>query len=131
MHHEESAAVALVREFWQLMASNDFVLPTRLFAAEFVLEWPQSNERIRGGENFARLNAEYPAHGVWRFDIEEIVGDDSRVVSRVHVTDGEQAALAISFFEISGGQILRMTEFWPDPYAPPANRQHLTEPLHL
>jgi len=126
---QESPAAALVREFWRLMASNNFTLPTQLFADSFVLDWPQTNERIRGRENFARLNTEYPAHGPWRFDIEALTGDVSQAVSRVRISDGVQTALAISFFEIEDGQITHMTEFWPEPYVPPTNRAHLTEPL--
>lgn len=126
---KEFPATTLAREFWRLMASNDFTLPAQLFAEGFVLDWPQTNERIRGGENFARLNTDYPAHGPWRFDIEALMGDATQAVSRVRISDGVQTALAISFFEVEGGQITRMTEFWPEPYTPPANRSHLTEPL--
>ena len=128
MQHPPTA-LELAREFWELMATNDFALPTRLFAEGFVLDWPQTNERIRGRDNFSRLNAEYPAHGPWRFEIEALVGNEHTAVSRVRVTDGVQTALAISFFEVSDGCIERITEFWPDAYTPPSNRAHLTEPL--
>ncbi len=53
----------LVEQFWQLMASNDFYAVSAVLSEDFVLEWPQSGERIRGAENFAKMNAEYPAHG--------------------------------------------------------------------
>lgn len=125
----EGLAVSLARQFWMLMASNDFTRPTQLFSDDFVLDWPQTNERIRGGKNFAKLNAEYPAHGLWHFEVQELVGDETRAVSRVAVSDGVQSALAISFFDVAAGRIVRITEFWPDPYVPPANRQHLTEPM--
>jgi hypothetical protein len=128
MQHS-ATALELARQFWELMATNDFTRPARLFSEGFVLDWPQTNERIRGRENFSRLNAEYPAHGPWRFELEALVGDAHTAVSRVRVTDGVQSALAISFFEVSGGCIDQITEFWPDTYTPPSNRAHLTEPL--
>ena len=56
------SAVEVVREFWRLMATNDFDAVGAVLSPEFVLEWPQSRERIRGAERFARMNAEYPAH---------------------------------------------------------------------
>lgn len=37
-------AVDVVREFWRLMASNDFHSVAAVLASDFVLEWPQSNE---------------------------------------------------------------------------------------
>ena len=47
----------------------------------------------------------------------------------VTVTDGVQHARAISFFEVRGGKITRIIEFWPEPYAAPGHRAHLVEPL--
>ena len=40
------AAAEVVREFWRLMATNDFDAVAAVLAPEFVLEWPQSRERI-------------------------------------------------------------------------------------
>ena len=112
------------------MATNEFDSVKQTLAETFVLEWPQSNERIRGPENFARMNAEYPTHGRWTFSIKRLVASTKEVVTHVTITDGEQAADAISFFQIAGGKIVRLVEYWPESYAPPANRGHLTEPLN-
>ncbi len=122
-----SDPTSVVREFWRLMASNDFDSVAAVLADDFVLEWPQSRERIRGAANFARMNHGYPSHGPWRFTVHRIVGDDGEAVSDVTVTDGTQTARAISFFTIADGKIVRLVEFWPEPYAAPANRAHLAE----
>lgn len=111
------------------MATNDFASVQQVLADCFVLEWPQSNERIRGPENFARMNAEYPAFGPWAFDVRRLVATSNQVVTHVAITDGKQSAEAISFFEVEGGRIKRLVEYWPETYAPPADRAHLTEPL--
>ena len=121
------SAINVVKKFWSLMQSNDFRSVGDVLSDDFVLEWPQSNERIRGRVNFAAMNEEYPAHGVWRFTINRIVGDDFQAVSDVSVTDGVQHARVISFFSISGGMITKMVEFWPDPFPAPENRRHLVE----
>jgi ketosteroid isomerase-like protein len=120
-------AVTIVQDFWFRMASNDFSTIAPLLAADFTLEWPQSNERIRGAENFIRVNADYPAAGPWRFTVNQIVGADRRVVSDVTVTDGASTARAISFFTIAAGKIIRLVEFWPEPYPAPRWRLHLVE----
>jgi hypothetical protein len=122
-----ASAVEVVHEFWRLMATNDFDRVAEVLANDFVLEWPQSNERIRGAERFVRMNNEYPAHGPWRFEINRVVGGLSEAVSDVSVTDGVQAARAITFFTVAAGRIKRIVEFWPDPYDAPANRAHLVE----
>jgi ketosteroid isomerase-like protein len=125
----EQTAVGLAREFWRLMASNDFHSVAAVLAPQFVLEWPQSGERIRGARNFGCMNQAYEAHGPWRFNIVRLVGDDREAVTEVDVTDGKTQARAISFFTIERGKISRLVEYWPEPYAPRADRAHLTEPI--
>ena len=124
-----STPAEVVREFWRLMATNDFNSVAAVLAPAFVLEWPLSKERIRGSERFARMNQEYPAHGTWQFTINRLVGDESEAVSDVTISDGVQVARAISFFTIVEGKITRLVEFWPEPFDAPANRKHLVEPM--
>jgi len=111
------------------MATNDFASVGQVLADDFVLEWPQSNERIRGAAAFARMNSEYPANGPWRFDLRRLVSGANDVVTHVAVTDGVQSAEAISFFELAAGKIVRLVEYWPERYVAPAHRAHLTEPI--
>ncbi len=124
------ASAAIVRQFWARMQSNDFGTLRPILTDDFRLEWPQSNELIRGAENFIRMNAEYPAAGPWRFSVLRVVGGDSEAVSEVIVTDGGQTGRAISFFSLAGGRISRLVEYWPEPYPAPENRRHLAEPLN-
>lgn len=122
-------AEAVVREYWRLMASNDFDAVAAVLAADFVLEWPQSRERIRGADRYARMNREYPAHGPWRFTLHKLVADGDDVVTDVEISDGVQHARALSFFSVDGPRVRRLVEYWPEPYAAPAWRAHLVEPL--
>jgi ketosteroid isomerase-like protein len=126
---ENLSTEAVVREFWRLMATNDFHSVKAVLAPEFVMEWPQSKERIRGAENFARMNAEYPTNGRWQFQINRLVASASEVVTQVSVTDGQQFAEPVSFFTVVAGRITRLVEYWPEPFAAAANRRHLTEPI--
>ncbi|PQV44866.1 nuclear transport factor 2 family protein [Paraburkholderia sp. BL21I4N1] len=120
-------AVHVVQAFWRLMATNDFRSVTAVLADDFVLEWPQSNERIRGVANFAQFNAEYPAQGRWIFTINRIVGNEKDAVSDVSITDSVLQARAISFFTVEHGKIARVVEYWPEPYEPPFDRTRLVE----
>jgi ketosteroid isomerase-like protein len=122
-------AEAIVREFWRLMGTNNFHTVRAVLAEDLVVEWPQSKECIRGSENFARMNAEYPATGLWRFRINQLVASQDRVVTQVSVTDGTQVAEPVSFFTVANGKIVRMVEYWPEPFAPAENRRHLVEPM--
>ena len=124
-----SDAAAVVAEFWRLMATNDFDATAAVLAPGFELEWPQSGERIRGAERFARMNREYAAHGPWTFGVRRVVvgAGDGEAVSVVDIGDGVQKATALSFFTIESGLITRLVEYWPEPFAPVAARAHLVE----
>ena len=125
----DDGAEKIAREFWERMRSNDFASVAPLLADDFVLEWPQTRERIRGAANFVRMNVEYPAHGPWRFTIHRLVGNAREAVSDVGVTDGVLDVRAITFFEIADGRVRRIVEWWPEPYAAPADRAHLVEQM--
>jgi len=125
----EEPAAAVVEQYWALMTTNDFNAVGAILADDFVLEWPQSNERIRGRENYAAMNAAYPAAGRWSFDVHRIVGGDGQAVSDVTVSDGARRDRAISFFSVAYGKILRIVEFWPEPYPAPEHRRPFVEPL--
>ena len=106
----------VVEQFWKTMQSNDFRAVGELLHEEYVLEWPQSGERVRGRENFVAINENYPAHGRWEFTVHRILAEGDEVVSDVDVTDGVIRGRVITFSRIQDGKILHQTEFWPDPF---------------
>ncbi len=124
---ESLSAEAVVREFWRLMCTNDFHAVKAVLAPELVVEWPQSQERICGSENFARMNAEYPTGGRWQFSINRLVANGEEAVTQVSLSDGTQSAEPISFFTVRAGKVVRLVEYWPEPFAPAENRRHLVE----
>lgn len=121
------SAIEVVKEFYRRMNTNDFHFAGQMLSESYVLEWPQSKERIRGRDNFVAVNEEYPAHGRWLFTINRIVGNVTEVVSDVSITDGTQVARAITFTTVQDGKIVKQVEFWPDDYDAPDNRKHLVE----
>ena len=72
----------IVENFWLTMATNDFYAAAQLLHDDYILEWPQSAERIRGRDNFAAINTNYPAEGEWRFTIHQIVAEGDVVATR-------------------------------------------------
>lgn len=117
----------VVERFWATMGTNDFRAVGDLLDDDYVLEWPQTGERIRGREAFAGMNEAFPAAGRWGFTVHRVVADGSVAVSDVSVTDGRRTDRAVTFSEVRDGKILRQTEFWPDPYEPPAWRARWAE----
>jgi ketosteroid isomerase-like protein len=117
----------VVENFWAAMQTNDFRRAGELLHEDYVLEWPQSGERIRGRANFVAVNENYPAHGRWEFTVHHILAEGNEVVSDVGVTDGLVNARVITFSTVRDGRILRQTEFWPDPFEAAAWRAQWVE----
>jgi ketosteroid isomerase-like protein len=101
----------LVERFWQTMNTNDWRAVTELFHDDFVLDWPQSGERLRGRDTFVAVNAAYPAVGRWRFTVHRVIADEASAVSDVSVTDTVRNDRAISFFQLRDGRIWRVVEY--------------------
>ena len=119
----------VVEQFWMTMQTNDFRRVGELLHDDYILEWPQSGERIRGRANFIAVNENYPAQGRWEFTVHQIVAEGDRVVSDVDVTDGVVRGRVITFSTVREGRILHQTEFWPDPYEAPEWRAQWVERL--
>lgn len=117
----------VVESFWQAMQTNDFFAAGRWLADDFECRWPQSSEVICGRDNFARINTQYPAEGLWQFYLVRLVCEDDTVVSDVKVSDGKVRARVITFHTVKNGLIVRQTEFWPDPFEPPLWRRQWVE----
>lgn len=117
----------VVLRFWKTMGSNDFFAASELLHDDFILEWPQSGERIRGRENFARLNTAYPSGGVWTFAVERIIAEGDNVATVITVTDGTRTDRAITFSTVRDERIWRQVEYWPEPFDAPAWRANWIE----
>ena len=119
----------IVENFWAAMQTNDFRRAAEFLHEDYILEWPQSGERIRGRANFVAVNENYPAHGRWVFTIHRILAEGDEVVSDVGVADGVVNARVITFSTVRDGRILHQTEFWPDPFEAAAWRAPWVEKI--
>ena len=122
---DEPVAKHLVTEFADRLERRDWVGLAELLDPDVVYEVPQTRERIRGRDRYVQFNAEYP--GDWHIAPRVVLGDhhDGSLLFEWELA-GEKA-LAIAFFEVGGGRITKITDFWPEPYEPPSGREHLTE----
>lgn len=120
----------VVRTLWQAFDRLDFELAREVLHTDFVCEWPQSRERIRGVDNYLAVNRHYP--GKWRIYILRVVADADEVVTEVEVElTAENGAVrqdrAVSFFRLRDGKIAYLREYWPEPYAAPDWRAQWVE----
>jgi limonene-1,2-epoxide hydrolase len=111
-----SESKQIVTQFWEAMHTNNFRAAAELLDDSYLLEWPQSGERIRGPANFIAVNEHYPAAGRWHFTIHRLIGEGAEVVSDVSVTDGVITGRAITFSTVRDRKIVQQVEYWPDPF---------------
>ncbi|MEU9204266.1 nuclear transport factor 2 family protein [Streptomyces sp. NPDC048332] len=119
---------ATVERYWTAADLRDWDTFAATLADEVLYDLPQTRERIRGKERYMAFNREYP--GNWRVRVERVVADGGgrQAAVRTLVTDGGQESHAIHFFTFDAqGRISGITDFWPEPYEPPAGREHLVE----
>lgn len=117
----------ILENFWSTMATNDFYAAAQLLHGDYVLDWVQSGERIRGRDNFAAINSFYPTEGTWTFKINHIIAESDLVVSDVDVSDGKRKDRVITFSTIRDGKIWKQVEFWLEPFEAPEWRAKWVE----
>ncbi|MEU3091403.1 nuclear transport factor 2 family protein [Streptomyces massasporeus] len=115
-----------VERFWAAADARDWTAFAGTLSEDVVYTLPQTREQISGRERYVRFNREYP--GDWHLSIERVVAEAGQVVTWTRFTVGQEEMNAISFFTGDGaGRISAVTDFWPEPYDPPAGRAHLAE----
>lgn len=117
----DTAAVA--RTFLSSLEARDWDAWEALMTPEVVYEMPQTRERIRGRAAYRQFNVTYP--GEWHLTPKVVIGDAGRAVVWFTWTldddSGSDSGDAQVFLEFDGdGLITRVTDFWPEPYDPPA-----------
>lgn len=116
----------VITSFWRLAEARDWAAFAELLADDVEYRAPQGRELVRGRDAYTRFNAEFP--GDWHATVHRVVASGRQGVSWVDFTQDGEPMTGICFFELDGdGRIAALTDFWPDPYEPPANRSHLTE----
>jgi ketosteroid isomerase-like protein len=108
----------LVEAFWRHANARQWDAFGGLFTDDVVYEVPQTRERVRGAANYVEFNRTWP--GDWRAQVLRIVGEGDRGASWIEFRVDGTVATGISFFDLRDGRIARITDWWPEPYEPPA-----------
>ena len=121
-----------------------------LVTDDYVEEYPQSGERVRGYENLVAISTNYPGGGFTRGRVDvaraRIVGDDEEYVvgpslAVVHVSGSGDTFLgvarfrypddstwyAVAFFDFRGDRIAHGTVYWAPLFEAPAWRAQWVE----
>jgi ribosomal protein S18 acetylase RimI-like enzyme len=118
--------VNIVKSFWNLFSNQQWDEASNLLHHNFVATWPQSREKIIGAKNFIDVNRYYP--GNHKIEVIHYFEVGSKVLTTVWIeADTGQKTFANSIFEIDNGRILKVEEFWAEPYPAPEWRKQWVE----
>jgi hypothetical protein len=92
----------------------------------FVLEMPQSGERIRGRERMREFQGAYPAPPAMRLR-RVLVRDGLWVTEVASDYGGGRVSHYVSIVELKNGKMWRDTRYYAEPFEAPQWRAHLVE----
>ena len=124
----------LAAKFEEVMKTGDFMAVTQLAqdysTDDFVEEWPQSGERIRGKATVKKINEGYStATGTTpKLKLRRIVGEgDIQVVEgTIDYGDGKPVSY-VGIAEFKDGKLNKITEYFASPFEAPAWRADFVE----
>jgi ketosteroid isomerase-like protein len=97
-----------------------------LFHEDAVMEYPQSGERIVGGDSRRGVYGNFP--GLPSIETREIRCSGDLVVAEATLTYGGEARYeSIFVFELRDGRIARETAYWAEPFEAPEWRAQWVE----
>ena len=106
----------LVLQHWQLANARDWEAFGRLLHADFLYEAPQSRERIRSAAGYVDFFATWPQP--WRAEVLRCIADDNSVLTQIDFISSAPTMMGLTIFDLHDGLIVKVTDYWPDPYEP-------------
>jgi hypothetical protein len=118
---------ARIQEHWEASERGDVEVEHRIYAAEAILDYPQSGERFRGR---SRIQAQRGGHPAERhFAVRRIQGAGGLWVSECVITYDGVPTYSLSVMEIADGLVTHETQYFADPFDPAPGRAALAEPI--
>lgn len=108
---------AVVEDHWKAANSRDWEAFSALLHPTLRYDVPQTRETIESGAGYLEMFRTWP--GQWTARVTLLVCEDRKAVCIIDFVVGEETTAGISVFEVDGGLIERVTDYWPAPYEPP------------
>jgi SnoaL-like protein len=118
---------ALLEEHWHASERGDAEAEHAIYAADGVLDYPQSRERFRGRDTIRAQRGGHPADR--HFTIRRISGTGDLWVSEVVITYDGVPSFSVSIMEFTDGHVTHETQYFGDEFEAAAWRAPLAEPI--
>jgi ketosteroid isomerase-like protein len=118
---------AALERHWAASDANDFETEHQLYRVDAVLTYPQSGERIHGREDIRASREAQPNSK--RFTVRRVLGGGRLWISELVLTYDGQPSYVVSIMEFEGGEVVRETQYFGDPFEPGPTRAQFVELL--
>ena len=118
---------AAIEEHWQASERGDTEAEHAMYAADAILDYPQSGERFRSRTTISAQRGGHPASR--HFTVLRIAGSGNLWVSECIITYDGVPTYSVSIMEFARGQVVHETQYFADPFGAPAWRAALAEPM--
>jgi SnoaL-like domain len=108
---------ALIHAHWRLANNREWSQFGQLLDPALLYEVPQTREYIEGGHGYLEMFRTWP--GDWQASIKHLVCEEAKAVCVIDFAIGNESMTGISIFEVKGGLITGVTDYWPESYEPP------------
>ncbi len=108
---------ALIEEHWRAANAREWNVFAALLDPALRYEVPQTREYCDSGEGYLEMFRTWP--GDWRATLQHLVCDGDKAICVIDFVVGETSMTGITIFRATGGRIVEVIDYWPDPYEPP------------
>lgn len=110
----------IIQNHWTFANGRDWTQFATLLDPALQYEMPQTREYIETAEGYVDMFRTWS--GKWTAIVKLLVCEDDRGVSIIDFVVGAETMTGITAFEIASGKIIKVTDYWPEPYEPPARQ---------
>jgi hypothetical protein len=123
----DARARAAIEEHWKASERGDVETEHAIYAADAILDYPQSGERFRGRTTISGQRGEHPANR--HFTVLRITGGGNLWVSECIITYDDVPSYSVSIMEFADEHVVHETQYFGNPFGSPEWRAALAEPM--
>lgn len=126
MNQTELQNRKVVERLIECINQKDTAVMDELFHEDAIMDWPQSGEKIVGGDNRRAVYGAFPT--LPTITPRRMVSSGDLVVAEATLDYGSATAYkSVFIFEFKDGKIAKETAYWSEPFAAPEWRAKWVE----
>jgi hypothetical protein len=123
----DASTRARLEEHWKASDRGETDTEHAIYAADAILDYPQSGERFRGRTKIQAQRGGHPAER--HFTVLRIRGGGDLWVSECVITYDGVPTYSVSIMEFADDLVTHETQYFADPFQAPAWRAGMSEPI--